>query len=149
MFRGRYDHSVDEKGRTSIPVKFRELLTAHFDDRLIVTNQFDTCLVAYPYAEWAAFEEKVALQSQFDENIIALKRFFIAAAVECPVDRQGRILLPQNLRDYADIRGDAVWVGQVRTIEIWAAHRWKDQQEVAKAPGNVQALRASLGRMGL
>lgn len=149
MFRGRYDHNVDDKGRTSIPVKFRELLVEPYADKLIVTNHFDPCLVAYPYAEWAALEEKIAQQSQFDENIIGLKRFFIAAAVECQVDKAGRVLLPQNLRDYAEITNEVVWTGQVRTIELWSAHKWKEQHEAAKQAESMKTLRASLGRMGL
>jgi MraZ protein len=149
MFRGRYDHAVDEKGRTSLPVKFRELLVGAYDDRLIVTCQLDPCLIAYPYAEWAAFEEKLAQRSQFDPSIVELKRFFVANAVECPVDKAGRVLLPQSLRDYAGITSEVVWVGQVKTIELWSAPQWKLLQEDARAPQNVQALRAKLGGLGL
>ena len=149
MFRGRYDHTVDEKGRTSLPVKFRELLVGAYDDRLVVTCQLDACLVAYPYAEWALLEEKLAQRSQFDPTIVELKRHFVANAVECPVDKAGRVLLPQNLREYASITSEVVWVGQVKTIELWAAPQWRALQVDARAPQTVQALRAKLGGMGL
>src|SRR5438067_4522701 len=124
MFRGRYEHSVDEKGRTSIPVKFREILASQYDDRLIVTNHFDSCLVACPYSEWVSFDDKVRQKPKFDEAVKALKRLYIGGAVECSIDKQGRLLLPQTLRDHAQIQGGVVWVGQVDTIEIWAKELW-------------------------
>jgi MraZ protein len=147
MFRGRYEHSVDEKGRTSIPAKFREILAAQYDDRLIVTNHFDACLVAYPYAEWLAFEEKVRQKPKFDESLIALKRFYIGGAVECPIDRLGRIVLPLPLREHAAMNAEIVWVGQVDTIEIWAKEQW--EKEAGAAKEQVKALRRGLSDLGL
>ncbi len=125
MFRGRYPYAVDTKGRLSIPSKFREVLSADFhDERLVITN-FDNCLWAYPVAEWVKIEEKVAALPQFKEEVKALQRFFISAAVECPIDKAGRLLLPPTLRDYAGIQRDVVIVGMVKRLEIWAAERWK------------------------
>jgi MraZ protein len=147
MFRGTYEHSIDEKGRTSIPVKFREILAAHYDDRLIVTNHFDTCLVAYPHSEWLAFEEKVKAKPKFDESMIALKRFYIGGAVECAIDRLGRIVIPQTLRKHAEIKNDVVWVGQVDTVEIWAKEVWERESGLAKE--QVKSLRRGLADLGL
>jgi MraZ protein len=145
MFRGRYEHSIDDKGRTSFPVKFREILTAHYDDRLIVTSHFDTCLVAYPYAEWLAFEEKVRQKPKFDEAVKRLKRLVIGGAVECPIDKQGRLLLPQTLREHAQIKAEVVWVGQVDTIEIWAKELWDEEAKAARE----QLRGRNLGDLGL
>lgn len=124
MFRGRFEHSLDLKGRVSIPSKFREVLLAHFDERLIVTN-FDNCLWAYPHAEWRVIEDKVATLPQFRPEVKALQRVFVSAATECPLDKNGRILVPQTLRDYAGITKDLVFVGMTKRIEIWSQERWQ------------------------
>jgi len=123
MFRGRYEHTVDTKGRTSIPSKFREVLATNYDERLIMTN-FDGCLWAYPVAEWQVIESKVSALPQFRDDVKALQRFFISAATECPIDKQGRILIPPTLREYAGLEKDIIMVGMTRRIEIWAKDRW-------------------------
>lgn len=128
MFRGRFEHLIDGKGRTSIPSKFREILIANYDERLILTN-FDGCLWAYPVAEWQHIENKVAALPQFKEEVKALQRVFISAATECPVDKQGRILIASTLRDYAAIKQDIIFVGMTKRIEIWAKDRWMNQFE--------------------
>lgn len=124
MFRGRFEHGMDAKGRTSLPAKFREVLATNYDERLILTN-FDGCLWGYPVSEWQKIEEKVALLPQFKPEVKALQRVFISAATECPIDPQGRILVPPTLRDYAGIKKDIVLVGMTRRIEIWAKENWK------------------------
>lgn len=123
MFRGRFEHSLDTKGRVSIPSKFREILSTNFDERLIITN-FDNCLWAYPCAEWQIIEDRVAALPQFKPEVKALQRVFISAATECPIDKQGRILIPQTLRDYAGITKDLVFVGMTKRIELWSIERW-------------------------
>lgn len=123
MFRGRYIHQIDTKGRFSIPSKFREVLASSYDERLIITN-FDQCLWAYPVAEWQELERKVATLPQFLEEVKALERVFISAACECPIDKQGRVLVPSALREYAAIGRDIVIVGMTKRIEIWARERW-------------------------
>ncbi len=123
MFRGRHEHGIDTKGRLSIPSKFREILSASFDERLIITN-FDGCLWAFPVAEWQKIEEKVASLPQFKEEVKAFQRVFISAAVEAPIDKSGRILIPPTLRDYAGILKDVVLVGMTNRIEIWSRERW-------------------------
>ena len=123
MFRGRFEHSLDVKGRLSIPSKFREILTTNYDERLVVTN-FDNCLWAYPAAEWNKVEDKVAKLPQFKDEVKALQRVFISAATECPIDRSGRILLPPTLREYAAIDREIILVGMITRIEIWSKERW-------------------------
>ena len=123
MFRGRYEHSIDPKGRISIPSRFREILAAQYDERLIVTN-FDQCLWAYPAPEWKKVEEKVAALPQLKPEVKALQRFFISAASESPLDKQGRILIPPTLREYADLDKDCIVVGMSQRIEIWSKARW-------------------------
>lgn len=123
MFRGRFEHGIDSKGRLSIPSKFREILSTNYDERLIITN-FDGCLWAYPVAEWQKVEDKVASVPQFKDEVKAFQRVFISAAVECPIDKSGRILVPPTLREYAGITKDVVLVGMTNRVEIWSRERW-------------------------
>jgi MraZ protein len=146
MFRGRFFHGVDTKGRLSIPSKFRELLASNYDERLIVTN-FDQCLWAYPLPEWQELERKVAGLPQFMEEVKALQRVFVSAATECPLDKQGRILLPPSLREYAELDRDVVIVGMTKRIEIWSKERWGVVFESAQR--KLEALGTKLADLGL
>lgn len=128
MFRGRFEHLIDTKGRTSIPSKFREVLATNYDERLIITN-FDQCLWAYPVLEWQVIENKIASLPQFKGEVKALQRVFVSAAVECPLDKQGRILIPPTLRDYAGLKKDIVMVGMTKRIEVWDKPRWLSEFE--------------------
>jgi transcriptional regulator MraZ len=146
MFRGRYQHQIDSKGRLSVPARFREILLSSFDERLIITN-FDTCLWAYPHPEWQELERKVAALPQFREEVKALQRVFISAAAECPVDRQGRILIPPALREYAGLARDVVIVGMTRRFEIWSRERW--EQVFQHAQVKLDGMGATLADLGL
>ena len=143
MFRGRFEHAIDNKGRTSIPSKFREILITNYDERLIITN-FDACLWAYPVAEWQIIENKVAALPQFKPEVKALQRMFISAATECPIDKQGRILIPPTLRDYAGLSKEIVFVGMTKRIEVWAKDRWASEfdksQKIAENAENLSDL---------
>ncbi|MDO8519698.1 MAG: division/cell wall cluster transcriptional repressor MraZ [Deltaproteobacteria bacterium] len=145
MFRGRFAHTIDAKGRTSIPSKFREVLAANYDERLIITN-FDGCLWAYPVAEWQTIENKVAALPQFKEEVKALQRIFISAATECPVDKQGRIIIPPTLRDYAGLKKNIILVGMTKRIEIWSKEGWEEIFEKAQKKISTDG---GLGDLGL
>ncbi len=123
MFRGRFDYTIDEKGRTSLPAKFREVLSANYDERLIITT-FDNCLWAYPVKEWLVIEEKISALPQFKSEVKALQRIFVSGAAECPLDKQGRIVIPPTLRDYAGLKKDIIFVGMTKRIEIWSKEKW-------------------------
>lgn len=146
MFRGRYEHTIDPKGRLSIPSKFREILVANDDGRLILTN-FDQCLWAYPVREWKAVEDKVAALPQFKPEVKALQRFFISAASECPVDPNGRIIIPTTLRKYADLNQDVVIVGMTNRFEIWAKEKW--QKVFEQAERDLSSIGEKLADLGL
>jgi MraZ protein len=146
MFRGRFEHAIDPKGRVSIPSKFREILVKKYDERLVVTN-FDGCLVAYPYEEWVQLEEKASSLSMVKKETRAFMRFFYSSAIECTLDKQGRILIPQTLRDYADLEKEVVLVGQLRKIEIWSRKRWGE--EIVKAHENFDEISDVLSEFGL
>lgn len=145
MFRGRFHYNIDTKGRLSIPSKFREVLSGNSDERLIITN-FDQCLWAYPFPEWQELERKVAELPQFLDEVRSLQRVFISAATECPLDKQGRILIPPSLREYAAINRDVIVVGMTKRIEIWAKERWESVfNDAQKKLENLGAKLADLG----
>lgn len=146
MFRGRFEHTIDSKGRTSIPSKFREILATNYDERLIITN-FDGCLWAYPVPEWHEIEEKVARLPQFRDEVKALQRVFISAATECPIDKQGRIVIPPTLREYAALEKDIILVGMTKRIEIWARDRWLSEFE--KSQKQISTKSYNLADLGL
>ncbi len=121
MFLGEYTHSIDDKGRLTIPARFRGELAAG----LVVTCGFDTSLVVYPIEEWVKVAEKVAAQPLSSESARSLRRRVFSLAADLEPDRQGRILLPQKLREFADIDGDAIIVGMFNHVEIWDKDRWQ------------------------
>ncbi|MBI2337458.1 MAG: division/cell wall cluster transcriptional repressor MraZ [Deltaproteobacteria bacterium] len=144
MFRGRFEANIDEKGRVSVPAKFREILSTQDDEKLIVTT-FDDCLWAYPTKEWTKIEEKVAALPQFKTEVKALQRVFVSGAMECPIDRQGRIIVPPSLRDYAFFKREVVFVGMTRKIEIWAKEKWEQvfktaQEKISESNGGLPDL---------
>ncbi|NMB76327.1 MAG: division/cell wall cluster transcriptional repressor MraZ [Myxococcales bacterium] len=148
MFRGRFEHTTDSKGRVSIPSRFREILSSKYqDDRLIVTSFVDPCLIAYPVAEWQAFEEKVRKLPQFDPRVIQVKRVLISGAMECPIDKNGRILIPPTLREFAALEREVIWAGMVDTIEIWSKQNW--ERMFVDTRGRLTDLGGALGGLGL
>ncbi len=118
MFTGSYFHFMDNKGRVSIPSRYREILQERKDRQLILTN-FGGYILAFPQSEWAKIEAKFAEQPLFRKEIRAFQRFLISGVEECPLDRQGRILVPPNLRDYAKLNREVCLVGAIRCFEVW------------------------------
>jgi MraZ protein len=146
MFRGRFEYTIDPKGRVSIPVKFRELLSEKDDDRLILTN-FDRCLVAYPWEEWRVLEDKVGSLSMVKKEAKAFQRFFLSGAMECPIDKLGRILIPPTLRAYAQLEKNVVFAGLVKKFEIWSRERWAE--EIVRSQENFEGISEALAELGL
>ena len=134
MFMGEYNHSIDQKGRLIVPSKFREQLGNEF----VVTKGLDGCLFVYSNEEWQRIEEKFREIPLTTKDARKFSRFFFAGAATCEVDKQGRILLPSNLREYAAIEKEVVSVGVLSRVEIWSKDRWSengdydDMDEIAK-----------------
>ena len=124
MFRGRYEHTIDAKGRTSVPARYRDVLEASGERRIVLTSALDPCLVAYTHAEWSAFEDRLAKLPQFDRAVQKLKRIYVSGAVECEIDDVGRILVPPTLRDHARLKKDVLWAGAGRYAELWDKDEW-------------------------
>ena len=106
MFMGEYNHTIDAKGRLIIPSKFRELLGEEF----VLTKGLDGCLSIYPMDEWKAFEEKLKALPLTNKSARAFSRFFVAGATMCELDKQGRILVPATLREFAGLEKDVVGI---------------------------------------
>ena len=133
MFRGHYEHTIDGKGRTSLPARFRHALAAYEpsspEARLVVTPALaDACLDVYPLAAWESFETKVAALPKWDRDAVLLRRRYVSAAVECDIDKHGRILVPASLREHAGLGKQVLWAGVGSTMELWAFDRWEHAQ---------------------
>lgn len=121
MLLGEYSHTLDAKGRVIIPSKFREDLGESF----IVTKGLDNCLFAYSKKEWNQFEEKLKTLPITNVTTRNFVRFFFSGATECEVDKQGRINLPQNLREYASLEKEITIIGVATRVEIWNSQKWE------------------------
>lgn len=146
MFLGRFHHTIDSKGRLSIPVKFREFLNSHSNGTVIMTTDLDSCLAAYPLKEWNSMTEKAKKLPTMDKGVKNFLRFFYSRATECPLDKQGRILIPPPLREYAGLEGDTIVVGIENKFEIWNPGKWQQNEAlVSENAGKIQETLASLG----
>lgn len=143
MFRGQFDHAIDEKGRLSIPAKFREALRK---EKTLVLTSSDAYLTAYPLKEWRALEDRLRANPKFKREQRDFLRFVYSSAEDVALDSQGRILVPQGLRQRAGIMREVVIIGIMDTIEIWDKGRWA--AKVASAP-SPEELSAKLGELGI
>ncbi|MBN2233341.1 MAG: division/cell wall cluster transcriptional repressor MraZ [Deltaproteobacteria bacterium] len=136
MFRGRFEHTIDAKGRLNVPARVREVLHDRYSLALMVTNGFDGCLDCYPLSEWAVLEETASRLPQHNKEVKSYQRFYLSAAIECPLDGQGRILLPPSLRSYAELEKDVVVVCTGKKIELWSRERWGAELGDIKGSGS-------------
>lgn len=141
MFMGEYNHTIDAKGRLIIPAKFRETLGEEF----ILTRGLDGCLSIYPMDEWESFEEKLKALPLTDKNARAFLRFFVAGATSCELDRQGRILVPSTLREFAGLEKEVVLTGSLTRIEIWSKEKWLENSNY----DDMDSIAASMQKMGI
>ena len=126
MFMGEYSHTIDTKGRLIIPSKFREELGETF----VVTKGLDGCLFVSSDEEWKAFEIKLKSLPLTNKNARQFARFFVAGATPCELDKQGRILLPATLREFAGLEKDVVLTGMLNRIEIWSKEKWNENNSL-------------------
>ena len=125
MFYGEHDHTIDRKGRLIIPSRFREVLKDHYGDKCVVTRGLDRCLFLFPEDEWRTQESKFRALSFTKQEARRFNRFYFSGAAELAFDRQGRVLIPQYLKEYAGIKRDVMLVGVSNRIEIWDKEGWK------------------------
>jgi MraZ protein len=124
VFKGAYRHRIDPKGRLPVPAAFRRVLGRDGVKSLVVTP-LDGCLAAYPPEEWERLEAQLRALPAFSKPVKALTRLLASRAVDCALDSQGRILLPQPLRQGAGLRAEAVVVGVLNRFEVWAPETWE------------------------
>lgn len=132
MFYGEYLHTIDRKGRLIIPAKFREAFKEHFVEKFYVTRGLDKCLFVFAEDEWRAQESKFKSMPFTKAETRKFNRMYFSGACEVSCDKQGRILLPQYLKDYAGIKREVVIVGVSNRIEIWSQDKWKEFYEGTK-----------------
>lgn len=131
VFRGSFEHSVDSKGRVSVPSRFRELIAERYEGKLVLTMDYDNCVTVYPLEEWERFEEKVKALPQTQKEVKDFVRFLFSTATECELDKQGRILIPPALRDAAGITKTVTVVGIINKMEIWAKTAWDARRSLS------------------
>ena len=129
MLIGEYEHTIDAKGRLSMPSKLRRDMGEAF----IVTKGLDGCLFAFSQDEWKNFETKLKSLPLSDKNARNFVRFFLAGATECEIDKQGRFLIPSNLREAGKLGKEAIIIGVGTRLEIWNKEIWTSKEEEISA----------------
>lgn len=124
MFRGRFEYSIDPKGRVNIPAPFRDLALKDSQESFMITN-WQRCIYGYTLSEWSRIEEGFADVSGTDRDRTHFVRVFFGGAFEVSPDKQGRILVPPSLRAYAGLEKEVAIVGMLRRFEIWSRERWQ------------------------
>ena len=125
MFIGEYQHALDSKNRMIVPSKLREEL----GNKFVITKGLDGCLYAYPQDEWKNLEEKMKTLPLTNRDARSFVRFFFAGACEIEMDKQGRGLIPQNLKEYAGIEKEIVSIGVLTRVEIWSKEKWQEYND--------------------
>lgn len=129
MFMGEFNHNVDDKGRLMLPAKFREELGT---GEYVLTRGLDNCLFLFPISEWKEFEEKIKKLSLTKKDARAFVRFLFSGATNDIIDKQGRIKLNDNLKQYAGIEKEVVVTGAFNRVEIWSKSNWEDYISTAE-----------------
>lgn len=132
MFMGEYHHSIDDKGRMIVPAKFRDSL----GNRFVITRGLDNCLFIYPQEEWAALEQKLKALPLMKSDARAFTRFFFSGATECELDKQGRVNIPNNLREHAKMESNAVVIGVSNRVEVWSKEMWESYSQSSEESFN-------------
>jgi MraZ protein len=146
-FRGTFDHTLDDKGRLSLPSRFREVLRQYASNLLIVLP-WDTHLRAYPLAEWEGVENRLkAGENSQSEDLDKILRFIESESFECALDKQGRILLPPALRTDVGFKRDVVLIGMIDRMEIWDKETWAVERQMSRE--HFGALKANIKKMGI
>lgn len=127
VFRGSFQHSLDDKGRVSIPSIFRQVVSSSGEATVVLTNFITDgarCLDGFPLKAWQEFEQKVAKRSRFDPQVRKLENFYLARAALCLIDSAGRVNIPQHLRLYAGLERDVVFTASLHGFRIWDRRVW-------------------------
>ncbi len=144
MFQGSYQHSIDEKGRTSLPAKFRDALSAQSEELLIATPGYpEKCIWLQTRSVYEQMTEKFEAYPELKEDLLNI---FVSGAHEVAVDKSGRVLLPPPLREYAELQDEVVWAGSKSRLQIWDLGKWNEKR--SKLFGS-QELIGAVRKLGL
>ncbi|MDO4869260.1 MAG: division/cell wall cluster transcriptional repressor MraZ [Bacillota bacterium] len=141
MFVGKYYNSIDSKSRLIVPARFRDALRG----KCVLAKSLDKCLTIYTMEEWQIFADELDKLPKSNPEARVIKRHFNASAAECDIDKQGRLTIPQELKDYAGIEKELVTVGSNKVIEVWSKEYWNDQLD----PDSGELIDASEAAKGL
>ncbi len=128
-FRGRSEHNLDDKGRLNIPTRFREVLRRRYKDNLLMVSPWQNCLKAYPLAQWEKLELNLLDTSKKQPETIKMVRYVVGGVVECPLDKQGRILLPGKMRTDSGVAREILVSGMISYFEIWDKTTWETENQ--------------------
>ncbi|MBN1870725.1 MAG: division/cell wall cluster transcriptional repressor MraZ [Candidatus Omnitrophica bacterium] len=129
MFYGEFKHSIDRKGRLILPAKFREVCKEYRIDRFFLTRGLDKCIFMFTEDEWHLQEQKFKTMSFTKQETRSFNRMFFSGAVDVVPDKQGRFIIPEYLKEYADVKKDTVIIGVSNRIEIWDRKSWQSFYE--------------------
>jgi len=148
MFRGISFHTIDPKGRIIVPTRFRDVIKASGEDRVVITRM-DGCLFAYAHDRWREMEQKILHLPEKSEEMRRFQRRFISAAQDCKCDAQGRVLIPQFLKNYSELEKEIVLAGMLDRFEIWSRARWDQEDELSEKDMNSEQVRREIAQLGL
>lgn len=144
MFKGSHSVTIDAKGRFAIPASYRQSLNDDCGGRMAVTQHWDGCLLVYPYPEYRQFEQQLLAQPSLNPAVRDAQRFFLGAAKDVDMDRQGRLLLPSHLRTHAQLESKGMLVGMGQLFELWDEQRWAERNA---RTGELLAQQAASGQL--
>ena len=148
MFRGSSFHTIDSKGRIIIPARFRDVIKTD-GSYGVMLSRMDGALIAYTYDEWRKIENRILSLAEKSESMRRFRRGFIGGSFECPCDKQDRILIPQNLREYAGFEKDIVLVGVLDHFEIWSRDNWNQENMHLEKDMKKEDVRNEIAKLGL
>jgi MraZ protein len=148
MFRGSSLHSLDPKGRIIIPSRFRDVIRAGGGDAVMITRM-DGGLFAYALDEWGRIEKKILDLAEKSDAMRRFRRVFVGGAFECGCDKQGRVLIPPTLRDYANLEKEIIIVGALDHFEIWSKDNWEKENQLMESDMQKEEVRNEISRLGL
>jgi MraZ protein len=148
MFRGSSNHTIDVKGRIIIPTRFRDAIQAGGSYAMMITRM-DKCLFGYTLNEWSKIEERILSLAEKSEALRRFRRVFVGGAFECACDKQGRVLIPPSLRQYAALEREIVLVGVLDHFEIWSKDNWETENQLLEDDMMKEEVRNEISKLGL
>jgi MraZ protein len=148
MLRGRSSHTLDDKGRIIIPARFRSIIQSEGGDMVVLTQR-ENYIYGYSMQEWNKFETEVRSMANMSDSFQRFLRFVVGSAQECPIDKQGRVLIPQTLRDEAGLEREVELVGVLTHFEIWSKDNWAEEKDLLKKDLQKVEVRNEIAKLGL